>query len=259
MTQAHMNELREAKVLLENPSVAARFADVLAGPVDKGMKMLPKGARGTILAAATKSLNVALKAAVLTLGEGEREASNGLHKLSAAVSGGVGGAFGLAALAVELPLSTTIMLRSISDIARSEGEELKSAEAQIACMEVFALGGSSGGDDATETGYFAVRAALASAVSEAATYVAGKTAVQESAPALVRLVGQVATRFSVQVSEKAAAQAVPVIGAAGGALINTLFMSHFQDAARGHFVVRRLERLYGGEVVRETYAALPAG
>ena len=71
--------------------------------------------------------------------------------------------------------------------------------------------------------------------------------------------GQVATRFSVQVSEKAAAQAVPVIGAAGGALINTLFMSHFQDAARGHFVVRRLERLYGGEVVREAYAALPKG
>ena len=154
MTQVHINELREAKALLENPSVAARFADVLAGPVEKGMKMLPQGARGTILAAATKSLNVALKAAVLTLGEGEREASNRVHKISAAVSGGVGGAFGLSALAVELPLSTTIMLRSISDIARSEGEDLKSGEAQIACMEVFALGGSSGGDDAAETGIF---------------------------------------------------------------------------------------------------------
>ncbi len=259
MTPEHRNELQEAKRLLENPSVAARFADVLAGPVEKGMKLLPAGARGTILAAATKSLNVALKAAVLTLGEGEREASNRMHKISAAVSGGVGGAFGLAALGVELPLSTTIMLRSISDIARSEGEDLKSGEARMACMEVFALGGSSGGDDAAETGYFAVRAALASAVSEAATYVAGKTAVKESAPALVRLVGQVATRFSVSVSEKAAAQAVPVIGAAGGALINTLFMSHFQDTARGHFAVRRLERIYGAEVVREAYAELPAG
>jgi hypothetical protein len=35
----------------------------------------------------------------------------------------VGGGFGLAALPVELPISTIIMLRSIGDIARSEGED----------------------------------------------------------------------------------------------------------------------------------------
>ena len=50
-----------------------------------------------------------------------------------------------------------------------------------------------------------------------------------------------------------AAQAVPVIGAAGGALINTLFMDHFQDMAHGHFTVRRLERKYGEEVVKLAY------
>ena len=63
-----------------------------------------------------------------------------------------------------------------------------------------------------------------------------------------------ASRFSIVVSEKAAAQAVPVIGALGGALINSVFIGHFQDVARGHFVIRRLERKYGAALVRNVYA-----
>jgi len=50
-----------------------------------------------------------------------------------------------------------------------------------------------------------------------------------------------------------AAQAVPIVGAAGGAGINLLFLDHFQETARGHFVVRRLERRYGKERVRSAY------
>jgi hypothetical protein len=60
-------------------------------------------------------------------------------------------------------------------------------------------------------------------------------------------------RFGVPVSEKIVAQSLPVVGAAGGALLNTLFIDHFQDMARGHFIVRRLERRYGKEVVRVAY------
>jgi hypothetical protein len=72
----------------------------------------------------------------------------------------------------------------------------------------------------------------------------------------VRLIAQLATRFGVNVSEKVAAQAVPVIGAAGGAVINVLFIDHFQDMARGHFTVRRLERTYTPELIREEYRRL---
>jgi hypothetical protein len=46
-------------------------------------------------------------------------ASQLLHKALATASGAAGGAFGLAALPFELPVSTIIMLRSIADIARS--------------------------------------------------------------------------------------------------------------------------------------------
>ena len=72
----------------------------------------------------------------------------------------------------------------------------------------------------------------------------------------MRLIAQLATRFGVNVSEKAAAQAVPVIGAAGGAVINVLFIDHFQDMARGHFTVRKLERIYSSERIREEYERL---
>ena len=44
-----------------------------------------------------------------------------------------------------------------------------------------------------------------------------------------------------------------MIGALGGATINLLFVDHFQEVARGHFTVRRLERKYGKEKVKEEY------
>ena len=160
------------------------------------------------------------------------------------------------ALALELPISTTIMLRSIADIARSEGEDLNDPHVKIECIQVFALGGSSKNDDASETGYFAVRTALARTVSDAAQHIASKGLTRESAPVLLRLISRVSSRFGVVVSEKVAVQAIPLIGAAGGALINSLFINHFQDVARGHFIIRRLEKRYGENEVRKQYQQL---
>jgi hypothetical protein len=101
-----------------------------------------------------------------------------------------------------------------------------------------------------------MRAALAKSVSEAAGYIAQRGLVEEGAPAIVRLIAQLAMRFGVNVSEKVAAQAVPVIGAAGGVVVNVLFIDHFQEMARGHFIVRRLERTYDPQLVREEYERL---
>ena len=54
-------------------------------------------------------------------------------------------------------------------------------------------------------------------------------------------------------------QVNPLIGAAGGAAINLAFMSHYQEMARGHFVVRALERRYGTDLVRTHYEAIRKG
>jgi hypothetical protein len=49
---------------------------------------------------------------------------------------------------------------------------------------------------------------------------------------------------------------VPILGAAGGATINALFIDHFQQMASGHFIVRRLEKIHGAEPVRLAYEKL---
>lgn len=249
-----LNDLKKAKALLENPGIAAKITNLLGTPIEKGFELLPDNWNVKVGEVTQEALSKAVHAAVFTMKDSPGEkASDIWHKIAVATTGGIGGFFGLPALAVELPISTTIMLRSIADIARSEGETISKIESKIACIEVFALGGPSKSDDASESGYFVIRAALARSMTKAAEYIAEKGLAEEGAPALVRLIFQIAERFSIQVSEKAAAQAVPAIGAAGGAIINTLFIDHFQDMARGHFIVRRLERKYGKEIVEATY------
>jgi len=80
---------------------------------------------------------------------------------------------------------------------------------------------------------------------------------EEGAPILVKLIANISQRFGIQITEKAAAQAIPAIGAAGGAIINTIFIDHFQDMAKGHFIVRKLERVYGKETIKKLYEELP--
>jgi hypothetical protein len=265
MHAADVLALSEAVRAIERPSVGARIASVVGSPIERLIGMLPKRTSSVISAAARKAIHGALMLSLRTLSTGgplarvgPPPASNGWHKVASAASGAVGGAFGLAALAVELPVSTTIMMRSIADVARSEGADLADRQTQLECVMVLALGGESKADDAAEVGYFAVREAMTRAVSSAASHLARHGLAKEGAPALIRLITLIAERYSVNVTEKAAAQMVPLIGAVGGATINTIFIDHFQSVARGHFAVRRLERKYGEATVREKYRELVA-
>jgi len=256
LSPAHQAELLQAKRLLERPGYVAKLSDMIGMPLEAAVKTLPAAWTKKIGSATTASLTKCMQVANATLRPSARSAHPKLHGVAAALTGAAGGAFGLAGLALELPLSTVIMLRSIADIGRANGEHLADSEAQLACLMVFSLGGKSNSDDAAESGYYAARIALARAMSEATAYLSTVGVASEGAPAIVRLIAQIAVKFNVQVSQKAAAMMVPIIGAAGGALVNTLFIHHFQDMARGHFAVRRLERVYGADVVGAAYRAL---
>jgi EcsC protein family len=259
MTQSELKDLQAAKYLLENSGFPMRLASVLGAPLEKGFAMLPNNWSVAVNKIAKTALNKALETAVATLGKRNPRRSKELfHKILVGASGGIGGAFGFAALAIELPVSTTIMLRSIADIARSEGHDISSIQTKLECLEVFAFSGRRKSDNASESAYWVTRAALSKTVSEATTYLARKGAVKETAPAIVRLINEIASRFGVMVSEEVAAKAVPVIGAAGGGLVNVLFIAHFQDMARGHFIVKRLESKYGTARVKEIYERLAA-
>lgn len=259
MSPADQKSLQRAKRLLEHPGTLIQFANALGIPAEYLLeKPLPKRARKALDAMTRKVIAVGCRFALTTM---KRRAAptkphNGLHKVAVAVSGAVGGFFGVAGTPVELPITTTTMLRSILDIARSHGEPMDAPETRVACFEVLAFGGPAKSDDAADLGYFAVRAALAQQVSAAVNHLATKGMTDRGAPVLVSLMTRIATYFAIPVSEKLAAQAVPVAGAVAGSALNTIFISHYQRMAEGHFTVRSLERQYGAEAIRTAYEAL---
>ena len=248
---------------LEQPNFAGRVAALAGRPVGRIWRALPPTASAIVAKATERALEGALHVALFSLRDGRLSRGpltrgRALHSALACTSGALGGAFGLAALAVELPVSTTIMLRAIGAIAEQEGEDLADPRTGLACLEVFALGASAPDPAGPETDYFAVRAQLARGVVEVADFAVDKSAVHESAPVVARLLVQIASRFGIMVSEKVMAQAVAIIGALGGAAVNLAFIEYFQDLARGHFTVRRLERVYGIDAVRSEYDQLKA-
>ena len=113
-----------------------------------------------------------------------------------------------------------------------------------------------GSGKATDSAYFIIRTGLARSITETAKHLAKYGLAEQGAPVVQRLISEVATRFGVNVTEKVAAQAIPLVGAVGGAVINSIFVDHFQNIARGHFIVRRLERAYSPEVIRDEYERL---
>ena len=261
LTVEDLEELRRAKRKLESPSLTMELTALIGQPLEAGIRMLPKRFSTRIQSVTQAALLRAIGVAVNTLGKpnqqhDKQQSRETLHQFLSASTGAAGGVFGLWALAVELPVSTTLILRSIADIARAEGHDLERLDVRMACLEVFALGGATHKESAAESSYWLIRGSLSKAFADAAVYIAERGLVAEGAPPLVRLATTIASRLSANISAQAAAKAIPVISAVSGASINLLFMQHFQEIARGHFIVRRLESKYGTQLVKDVYKDL---
>lgn len=268
LSPADTDDLRRAVALLESPSIAMRIANVVGSPVEGLVKRLPKPVASRVHGAVETALTKAAAAALWSMDNAPgTPASTRLHKLAAAGTGAVGGAFGFAALFVELPITTTMMMRAVADVARSEGFDLHDFATKQACLEVFAFGGRSTADDAGEVGYYAVRGFTTDAMRhlskelvQVATRHGGAHATgvtsKQAATWLAAAIEKIASRFGIVISEKFAAQAVPVIGALSGAALNALFVDYYQDIARGHFIVKRLEARHGAELVEAAYRGI---
>jgi EcsC protein family len=274
LSEQDLAVLSAAVSQLEHSGLARKLAAVVGMPVEKLLGWLPQPIQAQIVGVTEEALTKALNIAMRTLdNEGSKTPWNLAHKVAATFSGVTGGLFGAPALFLELPITTVIIFRSIADIARSKGENLANPAVRLACLEVFALGSGGKGtdnevlqnvseraqaeEDYIRASYFVARAAMAQQVTAAAEILT-KGTVSGSSSALTRLISRIASRFGVAVSEKAAAQAVPIVGAVGGGLINALFMDHFQNTAEAHFSVRKLESVYGTEAVRDEYERLAA-
>ena len=255
LTPSEQQALRRAIGNLEDRNFASQLADYAGRPLDRVMQLMPKAASSRINKAVEAAILNCLNVAVTSMPpRSKAPPARHTNSLLAGLSGGVSGFFGLAALPIELPVTTTLMLRAIADIARHHGEDLATLDARLACIEVFALGSPRTGRR-SDFGYYASRALLSRLTADAGVLLVERSTANLSAPAVGSLVTEIAARFGLVVSERSAATALPVLGAVGGATVNMLFMNHFQRIASGHFAIRRLERQYGTAVVRQLYAA----
>lgn len=249
--------LQEAYFQLEYPSFAAHLAHVIGTPIERGLKLIPPRWYRRISRPLQTAMSKLLEVAIHQLGQSRGKLHNDrFYRYLGMGAGAFGGLFGGPLLLMEFPLTTLVMLTAIADIARREGEDLDQLESRLACLQVFALGGRSKADDAADTGYYGLRLALEVYVVQASRQIAERGLSQTGAPALGGLMAAVSERFTLALSEKTAAELVPVIGALGGAFVNALFIRHFQDMARSHFAVRRLERKYGRAFIEAEYKNL---
>lgn len=277
--------LKQSVYLLESPALITQITNAISEFGAKFIPEIPNGTKNKIVGIAESALHSVFNIANSTMEDLQQDSSPWFHKIAVAASGGVGGLFGLPAILVELPVSTTIMMRSILDIARAEGFSLKEPTTKEECIKVFALeGNKSDKDDNAESGYYTSRLALDritqfaiqsanEAAAKAAAQAATKAAEQAAAKAaeqtavntankatektagdvIIKLIQTVASKFGVTLEAQAAAKLVPALGAVTGATLNTLFINHYQNMAKGHFTVLKLEKKYSQEIIQDLY------
>ncbi len=254
LTPEDQQKLADAANILTRPGFTSKITQSAAQTIENSIRLFPEKLTKSLTTITHSALEKSLDSALLTLAAQKNHAPRKkTHQFLAGISGAAGGAFGLPALAVELPVSTAIMLRSIAEIARSQGEDINSPTTKLACLEVFALSQDTTLKNDAETGYYAIRSFLAKSISDAASRMTAQELGKQSSPALVKLLKTIAARFSIPVSEKIAAQSIPVIGAVGGASINLLFIRYFQEIAEAHFAVRCLEKKYTAEQIEKLF------
>jgi hypothetical protein len=269
LVEADRAFLREAVRYLENPSFFMRMTSIVGRPLEKAAGKLPEKVQDIAQAALRKTMETAILTLKATdpasadrdLTEASQAAvrTGFWHKMTTAALGAAGGFAGIAGSAVELPMTTGVIFRSIAAIAETFGEDLNDPLVRLECLSVFGFGAPSNEKSATST-YLAGRLALALATAEAAQFVkvnmerpVAQQVALTTAPVMVRLLATLSARFSTVVTQKLLAQSIPVVGAVTGASLNLAFTDHFNSVARYHFGLRRLERQYGADPVQALY------
>ena len=147
--------IQEAAKYLESPSFLMRIADFVGEPLQKiGNAIVP----AKVAEYGNEALNKVMTVAISTIPNNQPESEvekeylesgwAGLwHRVAVTVTGGIAGAFGLPGLAIELPVTTGILFRSIASIAGEYGENLASSEVRMECLSVFCHGGPGASDD----------------------------------------------------------------------------------------------------------------
>ena len=262
--------LNEAKKFLENDSILIKIADSVGKPIEFIHKNLPAKAKKMVSNTIEKAITVSLKTAIKTLKKSNnipfedavKNTSNHriLHSSLSGISGGVCGFFGEVGLLVDLPVTTTLIMRNIASIANGYGFGLDNPTTPLECLYIFTLGSKSKHDDDMDSSYYTSRVALETLIKQSSEFIAVNSAKvvlenleKGTAPVIIRFIAKIASLFEITVTEKMLAEAIPIVGAIGGATINIAFCDYFGQAAKYHFGLLRLEKEYGKDKITNIY------
>ena len=197
----------------------------IGGSAQGLIERLPRFVRSRLDGLTLAALNRAFAAATRTR-RYVRDRGDWFNRLASTVSGAAGGVAGLPGAMIELPVTVTMLLRAILDIAEEHGLDPESDEVRIEALRVFAAAGPMSEDDGTDLGLLAAKLSIT-----------GQT--------VQGIIARIAPRLAAVLGQKLAAQATPVFGALAGASINYTFARYYQEIARVHFGVLRLSQETG--------------
>ncbi|QGX97507.1 protein EcsC [Roseovarius faecimaris] len=217
-TEARLDALVRRHARAGNMGI--QVLNLIGGQAENLLDRLPKEMRARLGDGAEQALRLAMEAAQRSRGV-VGEQPGWLSRAVTTAMGAAGGFGGLPSAMAELPVTTTILLRAIQDVAAEHGFDPNEESVQFDCIQVFAAAGPLGDDDGSDLAFLGTRVTVTGA-------------------AVQGLIARVAPRLATVLGQKLAAQTVPVLGAAAGAATNYAYTSYYQEMAHVHFGLRRL-------------------
>lgn len=200
--------------------VGVQLLNLLGGKAEGLLERLPASVRKGL----NSTTEQALKVAMQTAHKSRSAVPDQKAWVNTAVTtamGAAGGFGGLPSALIELPATTTVLLRSIQGVSAEYGFDPDAENVQFDCIQVFAAAGPLAKDDGADLGFVSLRLTLTGGATQ-------------------KLIATVAPRLATVLGQKLAAQTVPVLGALAGATANYVYTSYYQQIAHVHFGLRRL-------------------
>ena len=200
--------------------VGLQVLNLIGGSAEGLLERLPREIRSRLDRATESALGAAMRAA-----NGSRgvvgDQPEWLNTAVTTAMGAAGGFGGLPSALAELPVTTTVLLRTIQGVAAEYGFDPATENVQFDCVQVFAAQGPLGAGEGADLGFLTSRVALTGSTVQG-------------------LIAKVVPRLATVLGQKLAAQTVPVLGAVAGAATNYAYTSYYTEIAHVHFGLRKL-------------------
>ncbi|MBB94036.1 MAG: protein EcsC [Rhodobacteraceae bacterium] len=217
-TEAELDRLAARYRAASGP--ALRVLNMAGSQADALIDRLPAGVRDNLVDATEAALRLSMRAA-----DSSRAAvpdqKRWVNTAVASALGAAGGFGGAPTALMELPVTTTLLLRSIQGAARAEGFDPAAESVTFDCIRVLSAAGPLEDDDGADLGFYTLRMTL-------------------TGGAVQKMISAVAPRLALVMGQKLATQTVPILGAVAGATTNYVYARYYQDIALVHFGLRRL-------------------